>query len=303
MRITLLHNPSAGSGSPTRTELVSWLSALGHDVCYVSADDAEPGFLLSRPADLVVAAGGDGTAATVMRALAGRDLPVAILPLGTANNVAGSLGVRGAAPDLIRRLASAHPRLVDVPSVSGPWGNARFTESVGVGLFARVLRDAASEEHAEGVDTGLRDLRSGRGERMRRVLARQQPVRRTLDVDGEPVSGEYLFIAAFNTPSIGPRLELAPGADPCDGRLDLLLITEQERSALADYLAAIDDDPGARFSVPTRKCREVILDWDPACGHLDDQPWPEPAQAADARPGTARIEAGNLTVTVLVSPT
>jgi diacylglycerol kinase family enzyme len=301
MRITLLHNPSAGSGSPTRAELENWLLELGHEVYYASADDDEPARLLSRPADLVVAAGGDGTAATAMRELAGRDTPVAILPLGTANNIANSLGVHGSPPALIRQLASARPRLVDVPHASSPWGTSCFVESAGVGLFARVLRDAQREEYAERVDTGQQDLRSGRGERMRRVLADQQPASRMFEVDGVPISTECLFLAVFNTPAIGPRLGLAPDADPGDGLLDLLLITERERQAMNDYLAAVDDDPAAHFSVPTRKCRTVILRWDLSSGHVDDEPWPEPAAvAADATDGIVRIEVGASNVTVLV---
>jgi diacylglycerol kinase (ATP) len=301
MRITLLHNPSAGSGSPTRAELESWLTELGHEVRYASADDGDPAAVLSRPADLAVAAGGDGTAAIVMRELAGRDIPVAILPLGTANNIARSLGVCGSPRELIRQLPSARSRVVDVPSVSGPWGTARFIESAGLGLFAPVLRDAQIEEHAGGVDTGQLDLRSGRGDRMRRVLARYQAARRTLEVDGVAVSEDCLLVAAFNTPCIGPRLRLAPDADPGDGLLDLLLITERERKALADYLAAIDDDPSPRFPVPTLKCRQVIIQWDARSGHVDDQPWPGSSQlAASTEDSTVRIEVGSLSVTVLV---
>lgn len=301
MRITLLHNPSAGSGSPTRAELERWLSDLGHDVCYASADDEEPGRLLSRPADLVVAAGGDGTAATAMRELAGREIPVAILPLGTANNIANSLGVHGSPAALIGQLSSARPRLVNVPRASSPWGTACFVESAGLGLFAHFLRDAQHEEHVEGVDTGQLDLRSGRGERMLRLLAHQQPTSLTLEVDGVTMSDEYFFLAVFNTPSIGPRLALAPDADPGDGLLDLLVITERERSALGDYLSAVDNDPAARFPVPTRKCRTVLLDWDPRTGHVDDQPWPQPATvAADVTHGIVRIDVGSSNVTVLV---
>lgn len=301
MRITLLHNPSAGSGSPTAAELEGWLSEKGHEVFYVSSDD-EQHALISRPADLVMAAGGDGTAATAMRTLAGRDIPVTILPLGTANNIANTLGIHGSPPELIGKLLSGRPRVFDVPGVSGRWGTHRFLESVGLGLFAAVLRDAQREERAEGIDTGMQDLNNGRGDRMRDALRRLKPVWRQIEADGVDLSGDCFFVAAFNTPSIGPRLALAPDADPGDGFLDLLVITEQERDALARYLAAVDDDPAARLSVPTRKCRNVILDWDPHDGHLDDQPWPEPsAPAAGAhRHAIVRVEAGSATVTILV---
>ena len=57
MKITLVHNPSAGSGQQTK-ELVRLITDAGHDVRHRSA---EKGWerLLQDPTDLVVAAGGD----------------------------------------------------------------------------------------------------------------------------------------------------------------------------------------------------------------------------------------------------
>ena len=57
--------------------------------------------ILESHADLVVAAGGDGTVATAARVLAGRKIPLAILPLGTANNIARSLNSDGPLDTLV----------------------------------------------------------------------------------------------------------------------------------------------------------------------------------------------------------
>src|SRR5690242_18538712 len=46
-----------------------------------------------RPGTAIVAAGGDGTVNTIVGAVAGRDVPLAILPLGTANDLARALGL------------------------------------------------------------------------------------------------------------------------------------------------------------------------------------------------------------------
>jgi diacylglycerol kinase (ATP) len=53
--------------------------------------------------DLVVAAGGDGTVRKVFRQLAGKDVPATVLPLGTANNIARSLGFEDDDPDSLVR--------------------------------------------------------------------------------------------------------------------------------------------------------------------------------------------------------
>src|SRR5688572_19894490 len=161
MRLTLLHNPDAGRGHPSADELRAALWAAGYEVTYQSAkaDDAERA--LERPAELVLVAGGDGTVAEVARALVGRDVPLAILPLGTANNIARSLGVQGSVRDVIAglhrdRLADLARKRLDVGTARAPWGTARFVESAGVGVVtallheAKVTIDARTEQEGAG---------------------------------------------------------------------------------------------------------------------------------------------------------
>src|SRR5262245_1950885 len=90
MRISLFHNQSAGDSTS-----LSWIRELiatsGHEI--VRALDREAGFaeLIDERTELVVAAGGDGTVAAAARMLAGKAVPLAVLPLGTANNIAKAL--------------------------------------------------------------------------------------------------------------------------------------------------------------------------------------------------------------------
>jgi diacylglycerol kinase (ATP) len=98
MRITLVHNPNAGSGDLTATRLRSLLDGEGHTVNLLSGKVRDLAAELAAEADLVVVAGGDGTVSKVLTALLGRDVPLALLPSGTANNIARSLGITGSAP-------------------------------------------------------------------------------------------------------------------------------------------------------------------------------------------------------------
>ena len=61
MRITLMHNPTAGRGEHARQELVSALAKAGHQVTYQSTKKSSYKKALKKPADLVLVAGGDGT--------------------------------------------------------------------------------------------------------------------------------------------------------------------------------------------------------------------------------------------------
>ena len=93
MRITLIHNPSAGTRTAGRDELIGALASHGHDVLYQSMEAGDFAHALGVPADVVIACGGDGTVGKVACALLYRAVPLAIVPRGTANNIAGFLGI------------------------------------------------------------------------------------------------------------------------------------------------------------------------------------------------------------------
>ena len=88
MRALLVHNPKAGSGRPSGDELLAALDAAGFSTTYCSTKTGDVDQALAQPADIVIVAGGDGTVAKIARSLNDRKTLVAILPFGTANNIA-----------------------------------------------------------------------------------------------------------------------------------------------------------------------------------------------------------------------
>src|SRR5262249_5346147 len=94
VEVTLIHNPDAGDGEkPAADELVALVRGAGHEVLYQSVKERNWHTILEKPADVVAAAGGDGTVGKVVRRLVGRHIPVAVLPTGTANNISRALGL------------------------------------------------------------------------------------------------------------------------------------------------------------------------------------------------------------------
>ena len=302
MRVTLVHNPDAGSGDHLGSELLARLRDAGHEPAYASTEAAALSRALRAAPDVVLAAGGDGTVGAVARLMAATtpSIPMAILPVGTANNLARALGVHGTADDVIAGLESGATRRLDIATVRAPWGTARFVESAGVGAFGAMLRDAERE------DTGQQPASptpNGRGSRLRRVLDRARPRHRHIDADGDDLSGTYLLVLALNIAYVGPGLALAPAADAGDGQLDLLLVGEGERDALGSYLAAISAGEEPTLAIPTRRVTRVRMEWSAASGHVDDHLWPErpgdteSLSTAETRP---EIHAGGTAIQVLV---
>ena len=101
MQLILIHNEKAGSGKYSRSTILEFLKEAGHRVCAFSPQRDELKKALKQPADLIVIAGGDGAISKVINCAKAKGSPPTILPLGTANNIATSLGVEGEPRGLI----------------------------------------------------------------------------------------------------------------------------------------------------------------------------------------------------------
>jgi diacylglycerol kinase family enzyme len=306
MRVTLIHNADAGSGTHAADDLVAEVRAAGHDARYASGKTKGLARVLREPTDVVLVAGGDGTVAKVARCIVEKklDVPLAILPVGTANNIASTFGIRGTVREIVHTLDVAERRMLDIVTVRAAWGSARFVESAGVGIFAAMLRDSTDDDSEEAGSSGA--LPRSRGERLRRFAEREPPRRCRVVADGIDLTGTYVMAVAMNTPFVGPNLALAPAAEPGDGRFDLLLVREDDRLALIDYLEAIARGVESTIAIATRRTTHVELEWHEALGHVDDELWPDEEDSKSERhPSrtTAELAIADPPVTVLVPTT
>ena len=121
-RATLLHNEKAGDKRHDRAALAHLLERGGHTVSYFVAKECDLAEALGQPAEVIVAAGGDGMVARVVAHARSDGPPIAILPLGTANNIAHSLEIDGSFDDVVASWQGARARPYYPLSASGPWG-------------------------------------------------------------------------------------------------------------------------------------------------------------------------------------
>lgn len=264
-RATLLHNPTSGEEAPRTEDMAGVLEGLGYETaCHSTKEDGWKE-ALEDPGDLVVSAGGDGTVYKVAKRLLGRGVPIAVLPEGTANNFASSLGLDGDPVAVLERLEDARRVMVDVGLVRGWPDEERFFEACGIGLFAREIVAAEAEvlPEPESADREVRrDMRL-----LQSTLAAVEPTYVKVIADGEDLSGEYLAVEVANLPSVGPNIRLAPEADPTDGFLDLVLVAESDRDAFEQLLEG-GPEPA---DYPTRRVRQVELESERGLFRLDDE--------------------------------
>jgi diacylglycerol kinase (ATP) len=274
MRITLIHNPRAGSEQPSRSELLTLVRGAGHEVSYQSSKDDEWEAALEREADLIVVAGGDGTVAKVAKRLVGRRVPLTILPLGTANNISKTLGLTGSPLQLVAGWEAARRVTVDLGVATGPWGDTAFIEAFGVGLFPGLMSRPQAQDHVFIGPVAAAHDRMAHILRLLQGSIRHSPARDvTVELDGRGLSGKYFLVEAMNTKFIGPNLHLAPDADPADGRLDLVLLTDDDREMLARYVES-ELNGHTKPRPVSHRGRHLHLRWEGFPVHIDDEVWP-----------------------------
>jgi diacylglycerol kinase family enzyme len=305
VRVTLVHNPGAGDEQHSAKRILKELADAGYDAHLHSTRKEGIEEALADPGDLVVVAGGDGSIKKVALAIAGRGIPMAILPLGTANNIAKSLGALGSVSELIAGWRRAERRRLAVGLVVTRWGSMRFVESVGVGVFTELVSRGDSEVSEN--TTGLTGHAIDRALLLlQRIVAERAPRFRRLELDGSDLSAEYLLVEVMNMPLVGPNIPLAPGADYGDGELEVVTVTERERELLAEYVRARLSGGAAPPVLTTRRATRVAMRASPGELHVDDEAWrPEPpadeiAEETSPAEGEVTIALEDAAVEVLV---
>ena len=135
----LLHNPTAGDNDFSEKELVKLIEAEGFKCEYASVkEDGWDNF--KTETDFLIIAGGDGTVRRVAKALMKRkrldkQFPIAILPHGTANNIAGTLKVEGKVKDIVRTWHNGVLKKFDIGKIYGLREEMFFLEGFGCGIF------------------------------------------------------------------------------------------------------------------------------------------------------------------------
>ena len=281
MRITLIHNPNAGDAEHGEKQLMAALAKAGHHATYQSTKERGFKKALKQPTDLVLVAGGDGTTAKVAARLVDSGIPLSVLPLGTANNLARALGFLASPEEIIAKLEGGKKRAFDVGLAHGPWGKRYFFEAAGGGLLADYVRAAKKEAKKNRKTRKLsKEQEMARHSALLRRILHDYPARQwKIEIDGKDISGRYILWEAMNIRSVGPALHLAPGAATRDGRFDFACARPADCALLAKHFDARVVGKKSKSPLPARKFRELRIVCKGSTLHLDDKLWPEKKQS------------------------
>ncbi|WP_293907629.1 diacylglycerol/lipid kinase family protein [Sphingobacterium sp. UBA5670] len=270
--IRLVHNPAAGDDTNgDKDELCQLIEDLGHQCTVVAKKDAVK--KIHPQTDIIALAGGDGTVRMTVMALLEKKLrfkrPIAILPQGTANNIAISLGIPLDCEKAIGLWRNCLLKKFDVGMVTGlDRKPLYFIESIGFGVFPLLMKkmDKKNTEHLSAEDeikTALRQLR--------KLVATFPAKKLKLTVAGGSFEKECILVEVMNIPSMGPRLVLAADADPGDGQFDIIIVTADQRQELIDYIDGLLNGTDIEFKIRPIRASRLTIEWEGKEIHIDDQ--------------------------------
>ena len=266
----LVHNPTAGDEEHTKKELIATIEKGGFKCRYASTK--EKGWKKLEPKiDFLIAAGGDGTVRKIVKKLLKRKilqkgLPIGLLPLGTANNIAKALAISGTHEEIINSWHAASMKKFDVGRVCNLEESNFFLEGLGYGIFPYLIVEMKKggrdfEDPELEITTALALLHE--------IVLSYEPRHCELEVDGTNHSGKFLMTEIMNTPSIGPNLVLAPDADPCDGELEIVLVPEKYKERFATYLTNKIAGQEEEYRYDTLRGKKIRISWEGTHVHVD----------------------------------
>lgn len=261
-RALLILNPHARRGGDPALDPAERLRELGLDVHEVSCEHEDPADLIRRHAaevDLAIVGGGDGTLSAAVGGIVDTKLPLGILPLGTANNVARTLEIPNELGEACEIIAAGHTRRIDLGSVNGTC----FFTTASLGLSVAITRelDPASKRRWGVLAYALAAAR---------VLSRIRPFTAEIIWAGGRQRSRTVQIVVGNGPHYGSAMTVAEDAAIDDAQLDLYSIELPKWYHILALLPALKrGSHGERKGVFALRAKEIEIRTPSRPHHID----------------------------------
>ncbi len=258
-RVHVIINPAAGQDRPILGKLNHIFQPAGVDWDVFITKKVGDGRRLAQQAvaagaDVVAAHGGDGTVSEVANGLIGSDIPLAIIPGGTANVLSLELGISsdpGEAAALI--CGNSTTRMVDVGQV----GQTYFVQRAGIGLEAQIVvgADRDSKLRLGWLAYALSALQA---------LSEPPSERYLLTLDGQQIETQGLACFIANAGNLGlPGFTLAPTIDMSDGLLDVVVIQQADLASLVSLAVSFIGGSTELDTIQHWQVRQVTIEAEP----------------------------------------
>ncbi len=291
-RIVVLLNPHASGGNQEalRRRIAAALAEWNVPFDLVETSSAADAMAVARRAAregyrAVAAAGGDGTVAAALRGTAGTEVPVAILPFGTGNQLATNFGIPSSLEGSVRVAVEGVPEPIDLGWIDGQY----FALMSGAGADADMMAEATTElKQRLGpvayLYAGLKNAISPRIAEYRiRADDRELEIRASMVI--------LANVGLLAAPPFPLELQIGPRISVQDGLLDICVFAPRNLPEAAGMLWKVarreyQGDDRMIFL----QASEVEVECDPPLPvQVDGEPFGQTPLRAEARPSAGRI--------------
>ncbi len=276
-RIELIFNPGADRGRAGQTaadlralfdeyDHVHWApTEYPNHAAEIAARAAEDGYTI------VAALGGDGTVHETINGLmsieAERRPALAVIPIGSGNDFAGSAGVLRPAPEAVQRLFAGNTRPVDVGRISDEHGRTEYWDNVcGIGFDGAINLQSRTIPLVHGFLMYL-------GATLKTIALKYEAPHMKVKWDGGEADKPILMLTVGNGPREGGGFQTTPDAKVDDGVLDFVFIDKITRPQMLRIIPEVMNGTHGRFPhVTLDRTTRISIDSDIALPiHLDGE--------------------------------
>jgi diacylglycerol kinase (ATP) len=286
MHLALVVNPTSGKqrGAAIAARAADRLHRAGHTTTTIQGEDAPTARdrlkqSIDAGLDGVVVVGGDGALHGVLEHVADSDLVFGLVPAGTGNDTARSIGIPvkdvDAAVDLV---VAGHVRTIDL---------ARTDEAFVATVIASGF-DSLVNERANAMTWPRGNMRYNLA--ILAELRSFRPLEFTLTLDGRTIEREAMLVAVGNGPSFGGGLRICEGASMDDGLLDVVVINPVSKAKLLRVFPQVYR--GTHVTIPEferHRVRQVTLSSPGIVAYGDGERLGPLPLTATIRPGALRV--------------
>jgi len=294
MRVKLIFNPAAGANSESPVQLMDVIKEMQAwkfipEPFLIEPDCDLPGVVRDAVAQgirMIVVCGGDGTVSSVARAVLDTNTVLGIIPLGTRNNIALSLGVPNDIQAAIALLRTGYRRKIDMGNSTCEGISTPFIELCSVGLFSTLFSTGDDIQHGNIGRIGdfLATLTSTPPSEIHLLLDNKKEIQKL---------GHVLLVS--NMSYVGLHFLVGRPDSFYDGYLDVLFFADLSKLDLIGYVLK---GPGTSRQEDPRiqhfRVRRAVITTHPAM--------PVMADGIDIGTGSVSIEVQRHALTVMTAP-